>query len=136
MPYTTATVTQKDQPTQDGRVHFVATFTGAGEVDRQFDYTIDENTTTLAIKQWRDRMIAALNGKKSVVGVVNVGDVIAAAPAAPDTSVRDGWLADAARLVRMQAIVNAGGMSPTNAEFLALKTSVTNGYLAAYAPFI
>jgi hypothetical protein len=140
MAYTTATIVKKDAPTQEGRVHLVIEFTGdAGEPPVQRDYVLDSDSTVPAIRTWVRDTITMLAGRKSIASnpSVAVGQVIP--PAAADPAPTAGQLAqqlyfsDAARLVHMKQLVDAGGMLASNTEFVALQTSVKATYLASYA---
>lgn len=140
MAYTTATIVKKDQPTQEGRVHLVIEFTGdAGETPVQRDYVLDSDSTIQAIRTWVRDTITMLAGRKTIASnpSVAIGQVIPPAAADPVATpaqiAQQQYFSDVARLVRMKQLVDAGGMLSSNAEYVALQTSVKAAYLASYA---
>jgi hypothetical protein len=140
MAYTTATIVSKDPATQEGRVHLVIAFTGdAGEPPVQRDFVLDADSTFVGLRTFVRDTIAALTNRKAITSDARlvVGQTIPPAaadpaPTAPQIALQQ-YFSDAARLVHMKQLIDAGGMLASNTEYVALQTSVKNAYQVAYA---
>jgi hypothetical protein len=136
--YTTATIVSNTFDADTGLSALKVRFTGnAGEpaVDRTL--TIDGSTTALAVRQWRDGQIIALNNARTVfsAAIAQPGQVITAAPSVSPSQAdidRADWFRKLERYLRAKRAADAGLAVPTAAQIAALKTDLESTYQASY----
>lgn len=130
MPYTTATLVEKQAPGPDGRVALIVEFIGAGEPTKREGYTLDGTTTILGLRAWARSKAIALESK-TIADLLTVGmSVNLAVPATPAPTAEELWRA---KVVRYLAAKNLDSTNVTAiADRNALFADINATYLTAY----
>lgn len=130
MPYTVATLVQKDAPI-DTKTRLVIRFTGAGETAVEREFFVDGATTLTGIRQWCISEASRLGNRRTVADGLTVGQSINLTPIAPPApTAKQIWQEKAARYA---AYKDLGLTAPTFvAELAALQTDLNNTYAAGF----
>lgn len=131
MPYTTATLIEKDPAGPDGTVSIRVQFSGAGEVDKVEGYTIDGNTTIQSLKDWA-RGKAVRLASKTIATSLTVGmSVSLTPPAAPTPTAQEAWNAKVGRYLagKQLASTNSTAVSDLAALFNDINATYQSTFL-------
>ena len=131
MAYNTATLVQKDPPSEDRRVRLVIEFTGnAGEPTVRREFYVTSADTTQTIRRWCIEQAKSLGDVKTVADALTVGQSINLAPiATPQATAEEVWRAKAGRYQRM---VGLGLSGQAATDLAALKADIEATYITAY----
>lgn len=131
MAYNTATLMQKDPPSEDRRVRLVIEFTGnADEPVVRREYYVTAADTGQTIRRWCIEQAKNLGDVKTVADALSVGQSINLTPIAPPVpTAEDVWRAKAARY-RSMAGLGLSGQAAT--DLAALKADIEATYVSAY----
>lgn len=131
MSYNTATLVQKDPPSEDRRVRIVVEFTGnAGEPAVRREYYVNAADTTQTIRRWCIEQAKNLGDVKTVADALTVGQSVNLTPINPPTpTAEEVWRAKVARFNRMREL-GLSGQAAT--DLAALKADIEATYVTAY----
>lgn len=131
MAYNTATLVQKDPPSEDRRVRIVVEFTGnAGESVVRREYYVTASDTTQTIRRWCIEQAKNLGDVKTVADALTVGQSINLTPINPPTpTAEDIWRGKVSRY-RSMAQLGLSGQAAT--DLAALKADIEATYVSAY----
>lgn len=130
MPYTVATLVEKDPPGPDGTVAIRVEFTGAGEVTKREGYVIEGNTTVAALREWARSKAKRLESK-TIADTLTVGQSVnLAVPSAPTPTAEEIWRAKVARYHQGKALALTNGTAVS--DLAALFTDINATYLSVY----
>lgn len=131
MAYNTATLVQKDPPSEDRRVRIVVEFTGnAGEPAVRREYYVNAADTTQTIRRWCIEQAKNLGDVKTVADALTVGQSINLTPINPPApTAEEVWRAKVGRYQRM---VGLGLSGQAATDLAALKADIEATYVTAY----
>lgn len=131
MPYTTATLVEKQAPGPDGRVALIVEFTGAGEPTKREGYTLDGTTTILGLRAWARAKALSLESK-TIADQLTVGmSVNLASIAPPAPTAEEIWRAKVARYLQAKELgaTNSTAIADRDALFADINATYQTAYL-------
>ena len=132
MAYTLATIVQIDAPSGDDRVRIVVEFTGAGEVAKRLERYVTGGDTNLTLRAWAREQALLLDGRKSIVDSLTVGQSVNLVPPAPPTpTAKEVWQEKAARLARLRGLGTVSASALLTA-ITALADDVRTSFAAGF----
>lgn len=131
MAYNTATLVQKDPPSEDRRVRLVIEFTGnAGEPVVRREYYVTATDTGQTIRRWCIEQAKNLGDVKTVADALTLGQSINLTPINPPApTAEEVWRAKVGRYQRM---VGLGLSGQAATDLAALKADIEATYVTAY----
>jgi hypothetical protein len=132
MPYTTATIKQKDTTLPDGRTRLVITLSGGGEPVKDVEYYADGTTTGPILRDYvigqANRAVAASTFLATLTPGVSTVSLTPVAPPGPTAG--EIW---AEKVRRYGRLIDLGVVTGAlNTDITALKADIQSTYQAGF----